>query len=127
MTKKSQEHPENGHAYAAATLIASCIMFIRVVAVSGFYSPAILSTIIIPAGIMFFILSGSAYYFYVQSKKEKATTTGEKDIYRSPFSLVPALEFAGIIVLIKFIAGIGLIYKEYINPSFFYPTLGALS
>lgn len=127
MTRKSVENPNNRHAYASATLIASCIMFIRVIVVSGFYSPEILSTIIVPASIMFITLSGSAYYYYHISKKEKGVKIEEKNTYESPFNLIPALEFAGIIVIIKFIAGIGLIYKSYINGAIFYPVLGAMS
>lgn len=127
MTRKSNEHPGNRNAYASATLIASCIMFIRVVAISAFYSPAILTTIIIPASIMFLTLTGAAYYYFYRSKKDRLVQTGEKNEYESPFQLVPALEFAGIIVAIKFIAGIGLIYKDAINQAIFYPVLGLLS
>jgi uncharacterized membrane protein (DUF4010 family) len=127
MTAKSKHHPANRHAYASATLLASCIMFIRVILISAFYSPEILSTIILPASIMFVTLAWATYYYYSVSTHERLIKTEEKDVYESPFQLVPALEFALIIVLIKFVAGIGLIYKAYINQSVFYPVLGALS
>lgn len=134
MTHKSNAHPGNRHAYAAATLIASCIMFIRVVAISGFYSPTILSNIIIPAGVMFITLVGSAYYFYKKSKKDRLVKVEEKDEYKSPFDLISALEFASIVVVIKFIAGVGLIYKSDMQnwlwdnaDKIFYYLLGALS
>jgi uncharacterized membrane protein (DUF4010 family) len=127
MTRKSTEHPGNRNAYASATLIASCIMFLRVVAISGFYSPAILATIILPAGIMFLTLTGAAYYYYHVSKKDRLIKAEEANEYESPFRLLPALEFAAIIVIIKFVAGIGLIYQAYINQSIFYPVLWLLS
>lgn len=127
MTKRSLEYPGNRYAYATATLIASCIMFLRVILVSSFYNPSILITILFPATIMLIVLGGAAYYYYILSKKERHVNTEAKNEYKSPFELVPALQFAGIVVAIKFIAGIGLIYKEHINASFFYPTLGALS
>jgi uncharacterized membrane protein (DUF4010 family) len=137
MTSKSRLHPNNRHAYAAATLIASCIMFIRVVLISGFYSPEILSTILIPAGVMWITLVAAAYWLYKKSKHEQVQS-GPKDIkkdeYKSPFDLISALEFASIVVVIKFIAGVGLIYKtdmqSWLGESadkIFYYILGALS
>ncbi len=94
MTNKSNAHPGNRYAYASATLIASCIMFVRVIIISGFYSPTILDTIIIPASVMFVTLVGSAYYFYHLSKRERIVRTEEKTTYQSPFQIVPALQFA---------------------------------
>lgn len=69
MTSKSIRHPSNHFIFATGTLIASCIMFIRVVIISGFYNPAILSTILIPAIIMLITMSGAAYYFYWRAKQ----------------------------------------------------------
>ena len=57
MTSKSVEHPNNRHAYAAATLASSCIMFVRVVLISAVVNPALVATIIIPAVAMFLTLS----------------------------------------------------------------------
>jgi uncharacterized membrane protein (DUF4010 family) len=53
MTRKSKEHPEHVNSYAVATLLASCIMFIRVIIVAAYLYIAILQTIWLPAGIMF--------------------------------------------------------------------------
>lgn len=64
MTSKSHENTNNTHFYVAATLIASVIMCVRVIAVSGFYSPAILSTILIPSTAMLVGLGGATWYFY---------------------------------------------------------------
>lgn len=69
MTNKSVHHPGNHFLYATGTLIASCIMFVRVIIISGFYNPAILSTILIPAIIMFVTMTGAAYYFYWRAKQ----------------------------------------------------------
>lgn len=130
MTNKSNEHPEHRSAYIAATLIASSIMCIRVIAISGFYSSEILAVVIIPALCMLLGLLGTAYYFYKQSpkvrtiKKEEVTTTTE---YESPFRLLPAVQFAMVIVAVKFISGLGLIYKDIIDPRVFNYMLGAIS
>ena len=53
MTKKSTEHPENRNSYIVGTLVASCIMFIRVIVVAGIIYPTILTSIWIPATVMF--------------------------------------------------------------------------
>ena len=119
MTSKSNLHPNNRPAYAAATLIASCIMFIRVIAISAFYNPLLLSSLFLPALIMFLSLSGSAYYYAHLAKSERILKTKEVESYESPFRLIPALQFAGIIVLVKFIAWVGKIYTDVIPPEIF--------
>ena len=53
MTRKSKEHPEHRNSYATATLLAACIMFIRVVVVAAYIYPPILDSIVISGGIMF--------------------------------------------------------------------------
>ncbi len=57
MTKKSTEHPENRNSYVVGTLVASCIMFLRVIIVAWGIYPEILTTIWIPATVMFVGLS----------------------------------------------------------------------
>ena len=51
----------------------------------------------------------------------------EKTEYQSPFQLLPAFQFAGLVVAIKFIAGIGLTYKAFLDEKIFYYGLGAMS
>lgn len=53
MTRKSTEHPEHRNSYATATLLASCIMFIRVIVVAAYIYPTILDSILLPGGMMF--------------------------------------------------------------------------
>lgn len=127
MTQKSNLHPNNRNAYAAATLASSCIMFIRVVLISAFFNPLLVPIIIVPAIVMFLTLSGSGYYFYLQSKKDRLIKTTEVEEYESPFQIVPALQFAGIVVAIKFLSGIGQVYKEYIPQEAYNYILGAIS
>jgi uncharacterized membrane protein (DUF4010 family) len=70
MTNKSKSHPEHRYAYIAATLIASTIMCIRVIAISGFYSITLLSVVIVPALCMLAGLVGTAIYFYTKIPKQ---------------------------------------------------------
>lgn len=119
MTKKSTEHTEHRYSYVTATLLASCIMFLRVIIVAFVIHPPILSSIIVPALVMFVGLSGYALYTYTKTHSEKSKPvdieTGEKE-YESPFQLVPAIQFAGLIVIIKFLSILGVIYKDTIPP-----------
>ncbi|MBC7503916.1 DUF4010 domain-containing protein [Candidatus Gracilibacteria bacterium] len=133
MTSKSNQHPSNRNVYIAATLIASTIMCIRVIAISGFYSQEILGVVMIPALCMLAGLLGTAYYFYNQKhqiqidKKDEPINIDEKAEYESPFRLIPAIQFAGVIVIVKFLSGLGLIYKEVLDPRIWNYALGALS
>lgn len=119
MTKKSTEHAEHRYSYVTATLLASCIMFIRVILVAFVIYPPILASILIPALVMFAGLAGYALYAYFQTRrestKESETDTSEKE-YESPFQLGPAIQFAGLIVIIKFLSVLGKIYEDKIPP-----------
>ncbi len=132
MTNKSKQYPQNRNAYIAATLIASTIMCIRVIAISGFYSREILSVVTIPALCMLMGLLGTAYYFYRQTPtvrvmKKDEPAPSENTQYESPFRLVPAMQFALVIVAVKFVSGLGLIYKDILDPRIFNYALGAIS
>lgn len=128
MTTKSHTARGNTAPLVTATLIASMIMTARVILVSGFYNPAILQAIFLPALAMLIGLGGTAWYFYKQSNTQSETLqTSSDDEYRSPFNLLSAIKFSSVIVAIKFIAGIGLVYQEIINPKIFYYVLGMIS
>ncbi len=57
MTRKSREHPEHMNSYVVATLLSSCIMFIRVIVVAGYLYASILDSLWIPALMMLLGLS----------------------------------------------------------------------
>lgn len=130
MTKKSAEHPENRISYAVATLLASCIMFIRVIIISAIIYPAIIQPIIIPASGMFIALSGITLYYFVESRKQKSIDTDNQNHtneHESPFQLGSALKFAGLIILIKFISMAGIVYQSFIPAKVSNYTLGLIS
>lgn len=116
MTRKSTEHPEHVNSYVVATLIASCIMFIRVIVVAAYLYLQILETIWLPATIMFAGLIGSTLYYYLKTRDEKVIVSldEKKREYESPFKIIPALQFAGLIVLVKFVSQLGVIYQHII-------------
>ncbi len=53
MTRKSREHPEHKNSYVVATLLSSCVMFLRVMIVATYIYFAILANIWFPASVMF--------------------------------------------------------------------------
>lgn len=127
MTQKSKEDPKNVNSYVIGTLLASCIMFLRVFVVVLFFSASLFGAIIIPGGVMFLTFLACTAYFYWKSRSEKVKKQSEEKTLRSPFRIVPALQFAGIIVLIKFISGVGIIYKDIWGEGLFYSALGIIS
>lgn len=127
MTTKSHDGSSNTTAYIAATLIASMIMCVRVIIVSAFYNPAMLATITIPSLAILLWLWGSVLYYYYKDKRANVKHVVEAQEYESPFRIIPAIQFALIIVAVKFIAGIGLIYESVIDPKIFYYVLGIFS
>ena len=104
------------------------IMCIRVIIVAGFINPAMLGTILIPAIAMLFGLGGAAWYYYRKNQKtDHSEEIEETDEYESPFEISSAMKFAGVVVFVKFIAGIGLVYQHIIDPKIFYYVLGTIS
>jgi uncharacterized membrane protein (DUF4010 family) len=120
MTKKSTEHTEHRYSYVTATLLASCIMFLRVLIVAFVIYPPILNSIIIPGAAMFIGLTGYALFTYIRTQKIWDNDIDEKSAkekwYESPFQLIPAIKFASLIVVIKFLAILGKIYEDMIPP-----------
>jgi len=127
MTQKSKEDPKNVNSYVVGTLVASCIMFLRVFAIVFFVSISVFSTFFFPALAMFLAFLIATLYFYRQSRNTKKITSDESASMRSPFRILPALQFAGIIVLVKFISGVGITYKDIWGENIFYGALGILS
>ncbi len=119
MTRKSKEHPVHRNSYAVATLLASCIMFLRVIIVAAYIYPNILNSIIIPWGVMFVSLVGIMMYYFILSRHEKvAVVEEEKWNYESPFQLIPALQFAWLIIVIKFLSAAGVASQSLISPEY---------
>lgn len=118
MTKKSTEHPENRNSYVVGTLVASCIMFLRVIIIAWGIYPKILTTIWIPATIMLIWLSGMTLYFYKKSREEvwDIRQDNEERKYESPFQLLPAIQFALLIAIIKFLSIVAKIFENDIPP-----------
>lgn len=124
MSESSKKDLKNTSMYVVSTLLASTIMFVRVIIIVLFFNINMLSSIIYPS---LFMLSGMVLYmvyFYYSSKDREASNNSnlsfEEKKYSSPFSIVPALKFASFVLFIKFIAWVWALYKDVWWDYFFY-------
>jgi uncharacterized membrane protein (DUF4010 family) len=126
MTQKSKEDIANTNSYVMWVLLASCIMFFRVFLIVFFVNFALFQTIIIPGFAMFGTFLTITLFFYFQTKKTKNLGVQNENI-RSPFEIIPALQFAALIVCIKFISGVWIVYKDIWGENLFYSAFGIIS
>ncbi len=127
MTARSKEDAKNAPSYAVATLAASSIMLVRVVAIVAVVAGGLLSAVFLPATLMFVGLAASAGYLLFKSRKAKSREIHVEEKLESPFRIMPAIKFALFVVLIKFASAIGVSYKDSFDPQILYYLLGLLS
>ena len=123
MTESSKKDTKNTDLYVVSTLLASTIMFIRVVIIVLFFNINMIWAILTPSILMLIWMLLYIFYFYHKSSRSKKTKTSldfEKKKYSSPFSIVPALQFAWFVVIIKFISAVGSLYQDVWWDYFFY-------
>jgi len=95
--------------------------------VSYLWYASLFGAIIIPGWIMFVTFLACTGYFYIKSKGDTVKKNSEEKTLRSPFRIAPALQFAWVIVLIKFISWVGIVYKDIWGEWLFYSALGIIS
>lgn len=121
MTEKSKKDKKNVDLYVVATLIASAIMFIRVILIVLFFNINMLNAITVPALFMLVWMGVYIYYFYRKSKQENLDDHIEvQSNYKSPFTIGPAIKFALFVLFIKFIAAVWAEYKDLWGNWFYY-------
>ena len=90
--RRSQENPEASRLFAMAVILASSVMFPRLVLEIAVVNQALMSNIMVPMGIMGFTGFGLAYYL---SKKTRDMAAGGISVrFDNPFSLKSAINFA---------------------------------
>jgi len=123
MSESSKKDLKNTSMYVVSTLLASTIMFVRVIIIVLFFNINMLSSIIYPS--LFMLLGMILYmvYFYYSSKDRDLHIENlnfEEKKYSSPFSIAPALKFASFVLFIKFIAWVWALYQDVWGDYFFY-------
>lgn len=128
MSEQSQKDKENYHIYVVGALLANCIMFLRVVLIVLIFNIALLPKLFLPAMLMFVWLAWATYYFYYSSKIAiKTTKVNLEWKMESPFRILPALKFWAFVLFIKFIAALGLVYKDIWGEKLYYYILWIIS
>lgn len=124
MSESSKKDLKNTSMYVVSTLLASTIMFVRVIIIVLFFNINMLSSIIYPSLFMLSWMVLYMVYFYYSSKDREASNNSnlsfEEKKYKSPFSIVPAFKFASFVLFIKFIAWVWALYKDVWWDYFFY-------
>lgn len=122
MTEQSKKDTKNTNMYVVSTLLASTIMFVRVVIIVLFFNINLLSSILLPSIFMFLWMAVYILYFYFKWKKEKTVIKNIKDAkeYKSPFSIWPALKFAIFVLFIKFVSALWKLYEDVWWDYFYY-------
>jgi uncharacterized membrane protein (DUF4010 family) len=121
MTENSKKDKKNIDLYVVWTLIASAIMFIRVILIVLLFNINMLNAITVPAILMLMSMWIYIYYFYDKSRKEKLNEKLEiESNYKSPFTVWPAIKFALFVLMIKFIAAVWTEYKDIWWDYFYY-------
>lgn len=113
MSEQSKKDKTNYRLYIVWTLLANSIMLIRVIIIVLILNFSLLWTLFIPAFLIFLWLALSTLYFYYKSKTNvvKKTLTLEWKV-ESPFRVMPAIKFWAFVLFLKFIAWIGVLYKD---------------
>lgn len=127
MSEESKKHPHNSSLYTTGALLASGVMFLRVMAIITFTYSALLAAVFIPAFIMFSVFMALTWYFFLTSKKQAVQEVHIEEKVQSPFQIAPAIKFALFILMIKFIAALWIAYKDLIPQELFYYGLAIIS
>lgn len=122
MTESSKKDEKNSDLYVVSTLIASTIMFVRVIIIVLFFNINMLSSIFLPSLLMLFWMVIYMVYFYIKWRKSSQSNSiiEKKESYKSPFSVWPAIKFALFVLLIKFISWVWSLYQDVWWDYFFY-------
>ncbi len=105
LARKSKETGSNFREYAAAIIIATAMMFLRIYILLLIFNPQIGISISVWFILMFFISIGTAYYMYAGFKKTKNTATAVTNILedKNPLEFKIAVVFALLYVLFSFV------------------------
>lgn len=88
-----------------ATVTACTIMLLRIIGIVSFVNPYLLGTLLWPLVAMLVVSGIIIWRMALKTDTHKWVATGD---HRSPFEIMPALKFAGFIVLIKFFSTVAV-------------------
>lgn len=110
MAEESKNETNYLYPTVIATITACTIMLFRIVIIVTAFNPYLLGTLLIPISAMIITSSIVLVGLWRKSKNhDKVTIAGT---YESPFQIIPALKFAGLIVLIKLFSTLAVSYQD---------------
>jgi len=103
--RKNRETAVNHREYAAAIIIATAMMFLRIYILLLIFNSEVAVSISIWFIVMFFISLGTAYYMFYGFKKTKKSASETMNILedRNPLEFKVAVVFAGLYVFFSFV------------------------
>ncbi len=110
MAEKSTHDVAHLYPTVIATITACTIMLFRVIIIVVAFNPYLLGTLLIPISSMILMSVIMLVWLWKKSKSHEVITVSSK--YESPFQIIPALKFAGLIVLIKFFSTLAVSYQD---------------
>ena len=111
MAEESKNEMQYLYPTIIATITACTIMLFRIIIIVTAFNPYLLGTLLIPVSAMI-ITSGVILVWLWKKAKTHDVKTIWSNTYESPFQIVPALKFAGLIVLIKFFSTLAVSYQD---------------
>lgn len=110
MAEKSLQDEWHFYPTIIATVTASTIMFFRIIIIVTAFNPYLLGTLLIP--IVAMILTSGLFLWWLWKKSSNHHISSPSGSFESPFRIIPALKFAGLIVLIKFFSSVAISYQD---------------
>lgn len=111
MAETSTHDAQHLYPTVIATITACTIMLFRVVIIVTAFNPYLLGTLLIPISAMIATSGIILVWLWRKSKNHDTTVVGST--YESPFQIIPALKFAGLIILIKFFSTLAISYQDF--------------
>ena len=127
MSEKSKKDKSSSNLYIIGTLAANLIMIARVYVIVAFFNFTLLKYFSIPFVFLFLWLFVEFIYYYFKHKKVSKNIAWIDQKIESPFSIIPALKFWLFVLFIKFLAWVGILYKDFFGEWLYYYTLWIIS
>lgn len=114
MAEQSKKHPHAVFPFVIATIVASTMMFLRVVFWVASFNIELLPTLLLPIGAMLLtsILIIGGFLLFNRSYMETHKDLAKEPSLESPFRVLPALKFAAFFLFVSFVSEIAVRYFQ---------------
>lgn len=127
MSELSKKDKSSSDIYVVGTLTANLMMIARVYVIILIFNLSLLRYFSIPFVFLFLWLFLAFIYFYQLWKEKHEWVRWFEQKIESPFSVIPALKFGMFVLFIKFLAWIGILYKDIFGEWLYYYALWIIS